>query len=222
VSGIRGVLFDAGGVLIAPVGGRWNPRYDFERIVAAHHPRVPAELFAAAIVAGDRALNAAHGTLPRDDYHRVMLAVLGIADPSGALLAELDAPLPTPPVEVLPGVVTVLEELRSAGVRLAVVSDAWAGLDTLFAQLGIARYFEGFVISEVLGCRKPDPRMYTAGSQLLDLAPHECLFIDDDPLLVAAAIDLGYHGVALAGAGSIDGWLRAISSLDQLPPIVLG
>jgi hypothetical protein len=30
---IRGVLFDAGGVLIGPVGGRWNPRYDFEDIV---------------------------------------------------------------------------------------------------------------------------------------------------------------------------------------------
>jgi FMN phosphatase YigB (HAD superfamily) len=30
---IRGILFDAGGVLIRPIGGRWNPRYDFESIV---------------------------------------------------------------------------------------------------------------------------------------------------------------------------------------------
>ena len=31
---IQGILFDSGGVLIRPVGGRWNPRYDFEEIEA--------------------------------------------------------------------------------------------------------------------------------------------------------------------------------------------
>jgi hypothetical protein len=27
---VRGLLLDAGGVLIGPVGGRWSPRFDFE------------------------------------------------------------------------------------------------------------------------------------------------------------------------------------------------
>lgn len=39
--------------------------------------------------------------------------------------------------------------------------------------------------------------MYAEGRRLLGLEPHECLFIDDDPRLVAAARDLGYHGVTL-------------------------
>jgi putative hydrolase of the HAD superfamily len=84
-----------------------------------------------------------------------------------------------------------LERLRAAGVAMAVVSDTWAGLDETFRQLGVAEFFTGFVISELMGCRKPDPRMYAAGSDLLRLAPGDCLFIDDDPALVAAAIALG-------------------------------
>jgi putative hydrolase of the HAD superfamily len=54
-------------------------------------------------------------------------------------------------------------------------------LETEFRRLDIEHYFAGFVISEVLGCRKPDPRMYAAGSDLLGLDPGECLFVDDDP-----------------------------------------
>jgi putative hydrolase of the HAD superfamily len=53
-----------------------------------------------------------------------------------------------------------------------------------------------------MGCRKPDPRMYRAGSDGLGLAPSECLFADDDPELVLAAIHFGYLGVAIDRYGS--------------------
>jgi len=67
-------MFDAGGVLIGPVGGRWNPRYDFERIVLAHHPGVGS--FDGAIAAGQRFLDGSATTPPRAEYHRVILAEL--------------------------------------------------------------------------------------------------------------------------------------------------
>jgi putative hydrolase of the HAD superfamily len=150
---IRGVLFDAGGVLIRPIGGRWNPRYD-------------------------------------------------------------------PIVEVFPDVRRVLDQLRASGVRMSVVSDTWAGLEATLRSLDIEQYFAGFVIAEVLGCRKPDPRMYAAGSDLLGLNPGDCLFIDDDPQLVSAAIQLGYHGAALTRAGQPTASVPAIMSLGDLPPII--
>ena len=105
----------------------------------------------------------------------------------------------------------------------AVVLDTWAGLEGMFRSLGIAEYFAGFAISEVLGCRKPDSRMYAAGRELLGLAPGDCLFIDDDPRLVSAAIRLGYHGVALIrDAAPSSASVPSVTSLDQLPPIVIG
>lgn len=79
---------------------------------------------------------------------------------------------------------------------MAVVSDAWPGLPDLHAGLGVRGYFEAYAISAVLGCNKPDPRMYHHAGAALDLAPAQCLFVDDDPELVAAAIRLGYAGRA--------------------------
>jgi FMN phosphatase YigB (HAD superfamily) len=62
--------------------------------------------------------------------------------------------------------------------------------------------------------------MYAAGSDLLGLEPGACLFIDDDPQLVLAAIQLGYHGVALAREGRPVSSVPMITTLDQLPPVI--
>ena len=43
--GVRGVLFDSRDTLIRPVGGRWNPRLDFEEIVLRHLPGLAVESF---------------------------------------------------------------------------------------------------------------------------------------------------------------------------------
>jgi HAD superfamily hydrolase (TIGR01509 family) len=220
---LHGILFDAGGVLIRPIGGRWNPRYDFEDVVLAHHPQTRVELFPAALAAGQRVLDASTTTVNRTVYHRAMLRPLGIDAPSPALLHELEAPPAGPVVELFPDVRPVLDQLRAFGVGMSVVSDTWSGLEAVFRSLGIERYFAGFVISEELGCNKPDPRMYAAGSDLLGLEAGDCLFIDDDPRLVAAAIQLGYHGVALIrDAAPAPASVPAITSLDELPPIVTG
>jgi putative hydrolase of the HAD superfamily len=218
---IRGVLFDSGDVLIRPIGGRWNPRYDFEDIVLAHHPETRVERFPEAFAAGQQVLDTGTTTPNRTRYHRAMLAVLGIEAPSAALLEELEAPAAGPVVEVFPDVWPVLEQLQEWGVGMAVVSDNWAGLEAGYRELGIERYFAGFVISEVLGCIKPDPRMYAAGRELLGLDPGDCLVVDDDPRLVLAAIQLGDHGVALLrGGGPAPASVPTITSLDELPPIV--
>lgn len=219
--GFRGVLFDSGGVLTRPVGGRWNPRHDFEDVLARHHPDLDPAAFPAAFAAGQQALDEAAGTFPRDDYHRVILRALGVASPSAGLLAELTAPLPGPPIEPFPEVPRVLERLRSAGIPMAIVSDAWPELTALYEQLGLRHYFATIVISAVLGCRKPDPRMYAAGSDGLGLAPGECLFIDDDPQLVAAAVALGYGGAVMCR----DEGPRppgAMSTLEDVPALVTG
>jgi FMN phosphatase YigB (HAD superfamily) len=217
---IKGVLFDAGGVLTRPVGGRWNPRYDFEGIVRAHCPGVPEDLFVPAIAAGQRFLDDSPATANRTEYHRVMLTVLGVADPSSRLLAELEGPAAGPVVELYPDVRPVLDRLWRWRIGMSVVSDNWGGMAAGFDEAGIGRYFAGYAISELLGCRKPDPRMYAEGSRLLGLPPPECLFIDDDPDLVAAAVGLGYRGVTLdrdAPHGRAD---EVITSLDDLLPIV--
>jgi putative hydrolase of the HAD superfamily len=113
----------------------------------------------------------------------------------------------------------VLERLRAGGVRMAVVSDAWPGLESLYRRLGLHGYFQAFVISAVLGCRKPDPRMYRAGSDALGLPPDECVFVDDAPDLVAAAIELGYGGTAIVRGSDPPTTVPWIGTLEDLVPM---
>lgn len=196
---VQAVLFDSGGVLMRPIGGRWNPRADFEETVLAHDPSIRPDRFAAAIAAGDQFFATLSSTPDYDDYHRVVLRSLGV-EPTPQLLADLCREVPPASVlETYAEVIETLEELDRRGVRMAVVSDAWPDLPDLHAGLGIHHFFEAYTISAEVGCNKPDPRMYHHASTALGLAPAQCLFIDDDPSLVAAAIELGYEGARSAG-----------------------
>ncbi|MCX4537084.1 HAD-IA family hydrolase [Streptomyces sp. NBC_00841] len=198
-----------------PIGGRWNPRADFEQTVLAYDPSITPEQFAAAIAAGDHFFATSSSTPDYDDYHRVMLHNLGV-DPTSQLLADLRREVPPATVlETYPEVVGTLEELSRRGVRMAVVSDAWPGLPALHAGLGIGQFFEAYAISAELGCNKPDPRMYHHASTALNLPPAQCLFVDDDPSLVAAAIKLGYAGSAVC-RGSATSDMPSIASLAEL------
>lgn len=214
---LRAVLFDSGGVLMQPIGGRWNPRADFERTVLSHAPAITPDQFAAAIAAGDRFMACSPSTPDTDAYHRVILHELRIG-PTDALLADLTRPVePAAILEAFPDVLPTLRELRRRGIRMAVVSDAWPNLPELHAGLGIGEFFEAYAISAVLGCRKPDPRMYQHASSALGLEPAQCLFVDDDPSLVEAAIALGYEGRALRRTDDRESCsVPSIATLDEL------
>jgi HAD superfamily hydrolase (TIGR01509 family) len=199
---IKGLLLDSGGVLIQPRGGRWNPRFDFEEKMAQHAPHISAAEVAAAVATGQSWLAAHTATPDYDDFHRVILDALAL-DATPELLADLVSPLAfSAVVEAFADVVPTLAELHARGLRMAVVSDAWAGLEGVHAELGFGHYFDAYAISQVVGACKPDPRMYRTASDGLGLPPEECFFVDDDPELVAAAIDLGYSGAALLRDGA--------------------
>lgn len=212
---LRAVLFDSGGVLMQPIGGRWNPRADFEQTVLAYAPSITPEQFTAAIAAGDRFLASSSSEPDRDVYHQAILCYLGVA-PATQLLADLRRDVPPATIlETYPDVVGTLQELSRRDVRMAVVSDNWPDLPELHAGLGIRRYFEAYAISAELGCQKPDPRMYYHASDALGLAPAQCMFIDDDPGLVAAAIALGYAGRAVC-RNAVTSEVPFITSLTEL------
>jgi putative hydrolase of the HAD superfamily len=213
VGSIRGVLLDSGGVLIQPIGGRWNPRIDFEPIVLEVAPHLTKADFARAIEAGERYFETAPANASRDDYHRVLLDEVGVLA-SPALFEQLRRPLePTAIVELFPEVMEVLIELRERGLRLACVTDNSPEIEALHEGLGIRQFFDVYAISAVLGCTKPDPRMFRHASDRLGLRPGQCLFVDDAPVLVEAASELGYHGIALERAGPSGATVRSIPDL---------
>lgn len=206
---------------MGPIGGRWNPRADFEDILRSHFPALTDADLAEAITAGDAFFAEAVTTPDYDDYHRVMLRRIGI-EPSADLLADLRRPVDVNVIlEVFPDVLPTLQVLKERGIRMAVVSDAWAELPELHDALGLGGFFEAYAISELVGCHKPDPRMYRHASDALGLPPADCLFLDDSPDLVQAAIDLGYHGRAVIRPPQTESdGVPAITSLTEILPLL--
>ena len=219
---IRGVLFDSGDTLVGPRGGRWNPRFDFESVLLGHGVDAPAYDLTSAFAAGEDWLRSSRATSSRDDYHRVILAQLGV-EPTAELLAELSAPLDVPVFETFPEAVAVLDRLRDAGMKLAIVTNNWGTTKSflsLTAQVGLGP-FDACVVSAEIGYAKPDARIYLRASELLGLRPDECLFVDDTPRFVAAALKLGYYGVTICRSEPAeDPIVPSVRSLEEILPLV--
>jgi putative hydrolase of the HAD superfamily len=81
-----------------------------------------------------------------------------------------------------PDVISTLEALRHAGLRLGIVSNA-AYLPRLMKQqlaaLGLAPYFDGVTFSSEVGVRKPDPAIYQDALRQLGTDPARTLFVGD-------------------------------------------
>jgi putative hydrolase of the HAD superfamily len=214
---IEGVLFDSGGVLMGPRGGRWWPIYGFEQAVLAHAPQASFAELDSALRPALAYMDQVHPNEDWREFYRIVVQGIGVV-PTEALLDDIAAIRPRDAVELLPDAMPCLERLRARGIAMAVVSDAWPNLPELHEALGIRRFFEGYAISSLLGCSKPDPRMYAEGARVLNLPADKLLFVDDCDDLVQAAIDLGYRGVALLRSGRPPEypvpWMTSLDALE--------
>jgi putative hydrolase of the HAD superfamily len=79
------------------------------------------------------------------------------------------------------GAVAALAELRSRGVKLALVSNYDARLHRVVEELGLRRFFDAVLVSSEVGWAKPSPRIYAAALAALGVGPQEALMVGDRP-----------------------------------------
>jgi glucose-1-phosphatase len=84
----------------------------------------------------------------------------------------------------------LIRSLRPA-LKVGVISNAWSGMRTWMDEHNIGDCFDDMVISAEVGFAKPDPRIYQAALQNLEVKPEESVFIDDMPRNVDAARKIG-------------------------------
>lgn len=86
----------------------------------------------------------------------------------------------------------LVRRAKSAGIRTALLSNSWGNTypDHLFDGM-----FDVVVISGEVGMRKPEPRIFEHTLELIGLAPHEVVFVDDLRHNIEAAVEVGMVGV---------------------------
>lgn len=101
----------------------------------------------------------------------------------------------------------VLPGLQALGqrVKLGSISNGFADLQAI----GLASHFQVSLAAHRFGCAKPDPRIFLAACEALQLSPHEIMFVGDDLLLdVRAAQQVGMQGI----------WMRRLPETPDLQP----
>ena len=101
------------------------------------------------------------------------------------------------PWQVYEDVAEHLQRWRSAGLKLAVVSNFDQRLHGLLEQLELAPLLDAVVVSSAVGAAKPDPRPFTRALELLALPADAAWHIGDSPEDEAGARAAGLHCVLI-------------------------
>ncbi len=80
---------------------------------------------------------------------------------------------------VRPGTFEALEAFKSAGYKLAIVSNAEGQVEADAQRFGLARFFDVIIDSHIVGVAKPDPRIFQIALKRLGVAPDEARFAGD-------------------------------------------
>jgi putative hydrolase of the HAD superfamily len=111
-----------------------------------------------------------------------------------------------------------LDRLRSAGYRLGVVSNSDGKVAQALEAAGLRECFDVIIDSTLIGVEKPDPRIFQAALEALEVKPEETLYVGDlYEVDIVGARSAGLHAALMVrpGAEGREG-CPTVESLEQL------
>jgi putative hydrolase of the HAD superfamily len=125
-------------------------------------------------------------------------------------------------VELWEDSLPVVRELRSRGVRTALISNCSHSTRPIVDRLGLDDEFDATLLSFEVGLHKPDPRIYQEALRRVgDVPPDRAVFVDDQTAYCDGAAALGIDTFLIVRDGEatpppdLDGH-RVISTLRSL------
>lgn len=103
------------------------------------------------------------------------------------------------PRETVPGMENLIQRLKTAGYGIYLLSNASKAQPTYWSRLPISELFDGTLISSDVLTVKPDLGIYRMFIEKFGLINEECVFIDDAPINVEAAVVCGWKGIVFNG-----------------------
>jgi HAD superfamily hydrolase (TIGR01509 family) len=184
---IKGLIFDFDGLIVdteTPAYQSWS------EIFAEHSCSLPLSVWEAA-------LGAAAGTFDAFGYLETQIGCTVDREMLAARRTNRKLEL-TVRQELLPGVRERIDEAKSLGLSLGVVSSSsrsWV-LPNL-ERLGVAGAFDSIICREDAPRAKPHPDLYQLALSRFGIGPGEAIALEDSPNGVTAAVRAGIFCVAV-------------------------
>lgn len=118
-------------------------------------------------------------------------------------------------LDVRPGAIELLREVRAAGRLTAVLSNAPFALDTALFTSEYADDADYWFVSASMGVTKPDPAAYHRVTEVLEVPPHEIAFVDDKQPNVDGALAFGWQAHLWQSDADTRAWLASLGVLDD-------
>jgi beta-phosphoglucomutase len=105
-------------------------------------------------------------------------------------------------IQVMPGLVDLLEKLKVKNYPLAVASSSVPEIiDLILQKTGLRTYFQVVVSGQEAGKSKPEPDVFLLAAQKLKVNPKHCLVVEDSGNGIKAAQAAGMICVAYQSPG---------------------
>ena len=188
---MQGLIVDWGGVLTMPIHtaiGNWLKATGVDR---DHYGAVLARWVqpSPGVISPIHRLE--RGELAVDEFEHLLAAALaqeGSTVAAQGLVRAMFADL-----SIYEDTMTSLvTRAHAAGIRTALLSNSW-GND--YDRSDWQEMFDAVVISGEVGMRKPDREIFELALGRIGLPAGECVFVDDIPRNVAAAVQAGLVGI---------------------------
>lgn len=100
------------------------------------------------------------------------------------------------PDEILPGVISFLEQARQKGLKTAIGS-ASKNAKTILDRIDLLKYFDEIIDGNKVSKAKPDPEVFLLAASSLRVKPSECIVFEDAEAGVDAALNGNMHVIGI-------------------------
>lgn len=207
---IRALILDFGGVLVTMPGDSPSARRLAAEMGLTHDRLIPE------ILDSEEWQQALVGKIDAEELDRRLHARFGLSWKTGqpSIIARWFAD-----EQLSHELLELADSLRRPpDFQVAVLSNAATDLEQqiLHEKLDILHRFDLVINSARVGLRKPDPAIYRLTLERLGVAPHQAIFVDDMPVNIAAAAELGLHAIHFQSQRQA---VDAIRSALSAPPV---
>lgn len=105
--------------------------------------------------------------------------------------------------DLLPGVLSLLQEARSKGIKLGIGSSS-KNANFILKLLKIDHFFDVVIDGNGVEHPKPHPEVFLNGAKFLSLAPAECIVFEDAASGITAAKAGGFIAIAVGNPNIAD------------------